>query len=178
MKEKRYSISHVQQMINISPAELQKMLKKNARVLHLFKEEKENGKKEVFLDEESLQKLIFIKQLENGARLSESEVCEVIRVPEVESLEACASTERQTCDRLMRTLESVSEEAEELKSKLHGLMIKHDHLIKELNISQAKNITLEKEIGTLRNREAALMGQLRQNAENFHEEELEIRLVN
>ena len=53
MKEKRYSISHVQQMINISPAELQKMLKKNARVLHLFKEEKENGKKEVFLDEES-----------------------------------------------------------------------------------------------------------------------------
>lgn len=178
MKEKRYSISHVQQMINISPAELQKMLKKNARVLHLFKEEKENGKKEVFLDEESLQKLIFIKQLENGARLSESEVCEVIRVPEVESLEACASTERQTCDRLMRTLESVSEEAEELKRKLHGLMIKHDHLIKQLNVSQAKNITLEKEIGTLRNREAALMGQLRQNAENFHEEELEIRLVN
>ena len=143
MKEKRYSISHVQQMINISPAELQKMLKKNARVLHLFKEEKENGKKEVFLDEESLQKLIFIKQLETGAQLNGSEVCEMIRVPEVESLKTCASTERQTCDRLMHS-ESVSGEAEELKRKLHGLMIKHDHLIKQLNVSQARNITRKK----------------------------------
>lgn len=56
-------------------------------------------------------------------------------------------------------------------------MIKHEHLVKMLNVSQAKNITLEKEIGILRNRQAALMGQLRQNAENS-DEDLEIRLVN
>ena len=177
MKEKRYTIANVQQMINISPAELQKIIRKNANALTLFREDIGNGKKEVCIDEESLQKLIFIRQLGNGAKLSEQEVCGMIRVPELASMQTCASTEKETVARLLKTLEKVSVEAVELKSQLDGLLIKHDHLIKMLNVSQAKNITLEKEIGILRNRQAALMGQLRQNAENT-EEELEVRLVN
>ena len=86
MKEKLYSINHVQEMIDISPADLQKMLKKNAKVLHLIREDRGNGRKEVFIDEESLQKLIFIRQLENGAPVTDSAVCEMIKVPELNSL--------------------------------------------------------------------------------------------
>lgn len=177
MKEKRYSIANVQQMINVSPDELQKIIRKNANALTLFREDLGNGKKEVCIDEDSLQKLIFFRQLESGARLSGKEACGVIRVPDLNSLKTCAGTEKETVARLLKTLEKVSAEAVQLKSQLDGLLIKHDHLIKMLNVSQAKNITLEKEIGILRNRQAALMGQIRQNAENT-EEELEIRLVN
>ena len=177
MKEKRYSIASVQQMINISPAELQMMIRKNAAVLTVFKEDLGNGKKEICIDEESLQRLIFIRQLGSGSKLSDKEVCGVIRVPELNSLKTCANTEKETITRLLKTIENVSSEALQLKARLDGLLIKHDHLIKMLNVSQAKNITLEKEIGILRNRQAALMGQLRQNAENF-DDELEVRQVN
>ncbi len=177
MKEKRYSISNVQQMINISPAELQKMLRRNANLLTVFKEDLGNGKPEICIDEESLQKLIFIRQLGSGSKLTGKEACEMIRVPELNSLKTCASSEKEVVARLQKILESVSAEASDLKNQLDGLLIKHEHLVKMLNVSQAKNITLEKEIGILRNRQAALMGQLRQNAENS-DEDLEIRLVN
>lgn len=172
MKEKLYSISHVQQMINISPAELQKLIRKNAKLLHLVREDSGSGKKEVFLDEDSLQKLIFIRQLENGTKLSDMAICEMIRTPEIGRMKATASNEEEFYARLMATIEAVSAEAGQLKSRLQGLMIKYDHVIKQLNVSQARNITLEKEIGILRNREAALMGHLRQSAENFDEDDL------
>jgi len=176
MKEKLYSINHVQEMIDISPAELQKMLKKNARVLHLVREDRGNGKKEVFIDEESLQKLIFIRQLENGAPVTDNAVCEIIKVPELNSLKTCSKTQKALFERLTSTLDALFSETNFLKAQLQGLTVKHDHLIKQLNVVQAKNIVLEREVGILRNREAALMGQLRQNAEN--DDELEIRLVN
>lgn len=178
MKEKRYSISHVQQMIDISPAELQKLIKKNATALNVSREDLGNGKKEICLDEESLQRLIFIKQLEKGGQLSDLAVCEMIKVPQISKKKAGVSKEEEFYSRLLNSIEAVSTEADQLKSQLHGLMIKYDHVIKQLNVAQARNITFEKEIGTLRNREAALMGHLRQSAENFGEDELDNQLVN
>ncbi|NCB38841.1 MAG: hypothetical protein EOM80_08735 [Erysipelotrichia bacterium] len=177
MKEKRYPIEHVQKMIDISPAELQKMIRKNARVLHLHKEDIGDGKKEVYLDEESFHRLLFIKQLERGGGINGMAACELIKTPRPRYAEPEDQT-KKFYTKLISSLEAVSAETTLLKTQLQNLMIKYDHVIKQLNISQAKNICLEKEIGTLRNREAALMGHLRQSAENRADEELDENLVN
>ena len=148
MKEKRYSISHVQQMIDISPAELQKLIKKNSTVLNLSREDLGNGKKEFYLDEESLQRLLFIKQLEKkGSRLSDLAVCEMIKVPQPGTKKAVASNEETFYRRLLVSIEAASTEAAQLKTTLQGLMLKYDHVIKQLNIAQAKNITFENFFG-------------------------------
>lgn len=177
MKEKKYSIDHIQNIIDISPAELQKLIKKNSRHLNLIKEERENGKKETFLDEESLQRLLFITQLEKGGDFSRQAACAQIRTPEITGAVE-VNAQDVLYNRMNMTLSAVTAEAGLLQNQLTSLMIKYDHLIKELNLAKAKNIIQEKEISTLRNREAALMGHLRQNAENCDQDDLESLLVN
>lgn len=178
MKEKKYSIDHIQTIIDISPTELRKLLKKNSRHLNLIKEEKENGKCEIFLDEESLQRLLFIKQLERGGEFSQNAACELIKTPDIQASTTEEAKEVTIYNRLNLTLNAVTAEAGLLQKQVQSLMIKYDHLIKELNLAKAKNILMQKEISTLRNREAALMGHLRQSAENLDQEDLESQLFN
>ncbi len=174
MKEKKYSIDQIQKIIDISPGEIQKLIRKNSQHLNVAREDRGSGKKEVYLDELSFHRLLFISQLEKGVSLNADAACELIKIP---SLETGEGKEANTYTRLLTSFEAVSSEAETLQVQLRALMIKYDHLIKELNISQAKNMTLEKELGTLRNRELALMSHLRQSAEN-DEADLDDQLVN
>jgi hypothetical protein len=177
MKEKKYSIEHIQTIIDIGPAELQKLIRKNSRHLNLIREENEQGKKEIYLDEPSLQRLLFIKQLEKGGDISRGAVCEIIKTPQIPGKKGDRPS-ADYYDRINLTLNAVTAEAGLLQEQLGSLILKYDHLIKELNLVRAKNILLEKEISTLRNREAALMGHLRQSAENLDEEELKNQLFN
>jgi len=174
MKDKRYSIDQIQKIIDISPSEIQKLIRQNSHYLNVARDERGNGNNEVFLDEVSFRRLLFISQLEKGGTLSSVAACELIRTPELDN---AADQPENACERLLTAFEAVSAEAETLQVQLRALMLKYDHLIKELNISQAKNITLEKELSTLRNRELALMSHLRQSAEN-EEEDLDDQLVN
>ena len=176
MKEKKYSIDHIQKIIDISPAEIQKLIRKNSQYLKIAKEDGGSGKKEVYLDELSFRRLLFISQLEKGSALSSEAVCELIKTPELSDDAQAKPADAYV--RLVGAFEAISAEAETLQVQLRALMIKYDHLIKELNISQAKNLTLEKELSTLRNRELALMSHLRQSAENIDEEDLDDQLVN
>ena len=176
MKEKKYSIDQIQKIIDISPAEIQKLIRKTSQYLNVAREDGDSGKKEVFLDELSFRRLLFISQLEKGSALNADAVCELIKTPSFEN-ESASGKPVEAYSRLFSAFESVSAEAETLQVQLRALMIKYDHLIKELNISQAKNMTLEKELSTLRNRELALMSHLRQSAEN-EEEDLDDQLVN
>jgi hypothetical protein len=173
MKEKRYSIDQIQKIIDISPSEIQKLIRQNSHYLNVDREDRGNGKKEVFLDEVSFRRLLFISQLEKGGSLSSIAACELIRTPELKDVDQPANA----CERLLTAFDAVSAEAETLQVQLRALMVKYDHLVKELNISQAKNMTIEKELSTLRNRELALMSHLRQSAEN-DEEDLDDQLVN
>ncbi|NLF98034.1 MAG: hypothetical protein GX569_14980 [Candidatus Riflebacteria bacterium] len=173
MKEKRYSIDQIQKIIDISPSEIQKLIRQNSHYLNVDREDRGNGKKEVFLDEVSFRRLLFISQLEKGGTLSSFAACELIKTPELKDVDQ----PENACERLLTAFDAVSAEAETLQVQLRALMLKYDHLVKELNISQAKNMTLEKELSTLRNRELALMSHLRQSAEN-DEEDLDDQLVN
>ncbi|MBU1107408.1 MAG: hypothetical protein KKB51_12115 [Candidatus Riflebacteria bacterium] len=178
MKEKKYSIDHIQRIIDISPTEIQKLIKKNSQYLNVAREDSGSGKKEVFLDELSFRRLLFISQLEKkGSAISAEAVCELIKTPDLYD-ETSQEKPADAYVRLVGAFEAVSTEAETLQVQLRALMLKYDHLIKELNISQAKNMTLEKELSTLRNRELALMSHLRQSAENIAEEDLDDQLMN
>lgn len=177
MKEKRYSIENVQNIVDISPTELQKLIKKNSRYLNLIREENSEGRKEIFFDEESLKRLLLLKQLERGGDISKGALCEIVKSPKM-AAESKIETREDPLARVCRSLEAVSVEADQLNRQLQELVMKHEHVLKELNLVRAKNILLEKEIGILRNREAALMGHLRQNAENLDEEDLENQLFN
>lgn len=177
MKEKRYSIETVQTIIDIAPNELQKLIKKNSRYLNIIREETAEGRKEIFFDEESLKRLMFLKQLELGGDVSRGAVVEMVKTPRM-AADKHKKAQEDPLARVCKSLEAVSVEATCLQKQMHELIVKHDHVLKELNLVRAKNILLEKEIGILRNREAALMGQLRQNAENYDEDDLEYQLFN
>jgi len=177
MKEKLYSIENVQSIIDIAPNELQKLIKKNSRYLKIIREENSDGRKEIFFDEESLKRLMFLKQLEHGGDFSRSAIFEMVQAPRM-SIKQNEKSNEDPLAKVCKSLEAVSEEAICLQKQMHELIGKHEHVLKELNLVRAKNILLEKEIGILRNREAALMGHMRQNAENFDEEDLEYQLFN
>ncbi len=179
MSEKKYSIEHVQTIVDLGPSELQKLIKKNSRHLNIIRENNKDGKKEMFLDEKSLQKLLFI------ARLSRSDnkpnvdsALAQLKEPALRLKGVSDDVEEDFVTKMNRVFDAVTNEAGSLQQNLDQLLIKYDHLIKELNLARAKNIILEKEISTLRNREAHLMGQLRQDAENLDEDDLDLSLIN
>jgi DNA-binding transcriptional MerR regulator len=174
MKDKRYSISQIQQIIDISPNDLQKLIRKNSTRLQVQTCELPDGSQEKFLDEESFKKLIFIKQLETGIKLSVEEVCELMQEKKLGNENELDETAAQFNEyaNFDRYIDSVEEEVKLLRTQMTRMVIKYDHCIKELNLSRAKNIALEKEIKKHQNREAALMGELRKTATATFEEEI------
>lgn len=174
MKEKRYSISQIQQIIDISPNDLQKLIRKNSARLQVKTLHLPDGSQESFLDEESFKKLIFIKQLETGIKLSVDEVCELMKEKKIMAAEETLDDNLANAEyaRFDRCIESVEEEVKLLRTRLTRMVIKYDHCIKELNFSRSRNIGLENELKKYKNREAALMGELRKSAEENLDEEI------
>jgi peptidoglycan hydrolase CwlO-like protein len=133
-----------------------------------------DGRKELYLDEDSFKKLLFLKQLETGKSLTINEACELIkeREPWEEDEEEIESFEPDPYSGFDRSLQAVEEEVMQLRTQLTRMVIKYDHCIKELNNSRSKNIQLENEMKKLRTREAALMGQIRKDSAEFFPEEI------
>lgn len=171
MKEKKYSIDVIPEIIKISPNELQKLLEKNSESINIISDENDS-----YLDEESFKRLVFVKQLNSSGQLSLEEVCELIKTPSLSSL--VRSTPQTVFEKLSSSIDSVTEEACALRQQLEELLLKYNHALKELNKSRSKNIVLQKEVILMRNRQASLMGQLRQNAEKLHKHELDLKVVN
>ncbi|GAB4276629.1 MAG: hypothetical protein Kow0029_18770 [Candidatus Rifleibacteriota bacterium] len=172
MKEKRYSIAQIQKIVGISPNELNKLLKCNAKRLKLTVIRNSDGSKETFLDEESFRKLLFIKQLEKGLHFSIDEICELVKekIPGQEDEKEQAA--KDPYGFFDRSLDAFESEVKLLRTQLTRLMIKYDHCLKELNISRSRNQCLENELRNLRNREAALMVQIRKDSTEFPPEEI------
>lgn len=172
MKEKRYSISQIQKIIDVSPNDLQKLIRKNSARLRVQTRALPDGSKEIFLDEESFKKLVFIKQLETGIKLSIDEVCELIREKKLGDDQESLSGKTDEISTFDSSLQAVENEVYQLRTQLTRMMVRYDHCLKELNLSRSKAIALEGEMNKLKNREAALMGQLRKFSADFYEEDL------
>lgn len=173
MKQKKYPISTLPEIIKISASDLRKLLKKNSHCLKVSKD-----KAGSYLDEESFRRLIFIKQLDCGGSLSGEEICELMAEPQVANRKPVKKVEETVIDKVSRVLDDVAVEAQVLKDQLNTLAIKYDQALKELEHSRSKNMILQNKISTLQHRQVALMGHLRQSAEQLGEEDLESQLVN
>jgi hypothetical protein len=76
-----------------------------------------------------------------------------------------------------QSLQAVENEVLVLREKLDRMLVKYNSSLKELNLSKAKNFALEREMERLKNRQAALMGQIRKDTvEQFPVEINEIEL--
>jgi septal ring factor EnvC (AmiA/AmiB activator) len=168
MKAKTYSVSHLQQILEISPNELLKLIRKNSSSLNVRTRSLKDGNSETYLDEESFKRIVFIRQLESGPRVSAEEVCEMLK----ERFPKKNADSEKAVDHFARTFAAVEQEVKKLRTQLTQLVIKYDHCIKELSLSQSKNISLENEIKRIKTREASLMGQMRKDATNGIPQEL------
>ncbi len=168
MKAKTYSVSQIQQILEICPNELLKIIRKNSSSLNVLTRSLKDGTSETYLDEESFKRIVFIRQLENGSRVSAEEVCEMLKERFPQKGDDCDKLR----DHFAQTFAAVEQEVKKLRTQLTQMVIKYDHCIKELSLSQSKNISLENEIKRIKTREASLMGQMRKDATNGIYQEL------
>lgn len=69
-------------------------------------------------------------------------------------------------DSFDQSLQAVENEVLVLREKLDRILVKYNSSLKELNMSRARNFALEREMDRLKNRQAALMGQIRKDTVN------------
>ena len=88
------------------------------------------------------------------------------------------SVDEETLELILCKISSAVCETERLNDNFNELKKRYVKALRELNLANEVNRLLKKEIGNLRCREAALMGQIRKNTEEFGEEEIDERLLN
>ena len=88
------------------------------------------------------------------------------------------SVDEDTLELILCKISSAVCETERLNDNFNELKKRYIKALRELNVANEVNRILKKEIGNLRCREAALMGQLRKSSEEFGEEEIDERLLN
>ncbi len=88
------------------------------------------------------------------------------------------SIDQESLELILCKISSAICETEKISDNFNELKKRYVKALRELNVANEVNKILRKEIGNLRCREAALMGQLRQNTELFGEEEIDERLIN
>ena len=84
----------------------------------------------------------------------------------------------ETLELILCKISSTVCETEKLNDNFNELKKRYLKAIRELNVANEVNRLLKEKIECLKNREAALMGQIRQNTEIFGAEEIDERLIN
>lgn len=88
------------------------------------------------------------------------------------------SVDDEALELILCKISSAVCETERLSDNFKELKKRYVKALRELGVANETNELLREEIRNLRCREAALMGQLRQNTEVFGEEEVDLRMVN
>ena len=87
--------------------------------------------------------------------------------------------DNETIELILCKISSAVCETEKLNDNFNELKKRYLIALRELNVANEVNRLLKKEIGNLRCREAALMGQIRKSTEeSFGDEEIDERLLN
>ena len=84
----------------------------------------------------------------------------------------------ETLELILCKISSAVCETEKLNDNFNELKKRYITALRELTVANEVNRLLREEIGNLKCREAALMGQLRQNTELLGEDEIDERLIN
>jgi hypothetical protein len=89
------------------------------------------------------------------------------------------TVDENTLELILCKISSAVCETERLNDNFNELKKRYIKALRELNVANEVNRLLKKEIGNLRCREAALMGQIRRTTEeSFSEDDIDERLLN
>ena len=88
------------------------------------------------------------------------------------------SVDENTLELILCKISSAVCETERLSDNFNELKKRYIKVLRELNVANEVNRLLKKEIGNLRCREAALMGEIRRTSEDFSEEDIDERFLN
>ncbi|MBQ3643502.1 MAG: hypothetical protein II961_02795 [Candidatus Riflebacteria bacterium] len=88
------------------------------------------------------------------------------------------NVDKEALELILCKISSAVCETERLNDSFNELKKRYVKALRELNVANEVNRLLKEEIGNLKCRQAALMGQIRQATEAFGEEEIDERLLN
>ena len=171
MEKKKYTLQEVQKMAKISPATLQEIMRMNGDHFKVEIQKGPNGEEEVLLDQDSLDRLLFIKQLRYPKALTRDEYMAKLRAPEVPR--ANRDKAIHMSDFMSATLDRLAGEMKALKGILGDLLSRHQQILRDLGRTQLENSHLHKEMETMRQRQHALLQELQRVVETGERPEVE-----
>lgn len=162
MNEKKYSIRELQRIANLSPGDLRDLINKNRQHLTLEMLKNSEGQEEMFIDQPSFERLMFIKHLVFGSALSHEEALSHLEEPQKTMDEAKCDP----CSILLSSLEQLAEGVRTVKGKMDYLYIKYNQVIRDLQDAKTDNLRLKKELEALRENQSILAGKLKQTIDD------------
>ncbi len=156
MEQRKYSIRDVQRISRLSPATLQDLMRKNSACFTLEVVKLPTGEEEVYLDQPSFERLMFLKRLQLHEAGTEEETLEQLRGTAL-NFQNDEGAESFSLD---SSLDAIALEMRELKSSFTDVLLKYKELNRELNHARVENARLSTENAALKTRQQNLLNGL------------------
>jgi hypothetical protein len=160
---KKYTIDEVQRLTNLSPASLKEFLTRHQAAVHLETVKHPDGREELVMGRECLERLLFIHRLQGSGKISNEAGNEML----CDGTTATAAAERETIPEwtgLLASLGGVAGKVERLQTLLDLLLTKYSHLMRDLALTRGENQRIRKDLEVLRERQIAMIRQGRDHA--------------
>jgi len=157
MEQRKYSIREIQRISQLSPATLQDLMQKNSACFNLEVVKLPSGEEEVYLDQLSFERLMFLKRLQLHEAGTEEETLEQLRGTSLNFIQ----DEDGESFSLDSSLDAIALEMRELKSSFKDVALKYKELNRELNHARVENARLATENAALKARQQNLLNGLR-----------------
>ena len=162
MEKKKYTFDEVQKIARISPATLHELLQKNSDHIDVQVTKGSNGEEEFWLEQEALDRLLFIKQLRFSTPLSNEECVTQLTGPRTPGRKAPVP---DLTEFMATALDKLAIEMKALKGILSSLLSRHQQVLRDLGRSQSENSHLNKEIEEMRQQQHSLLQELHKYVE-------------
>ncbi len=157
MEKRRYSIQDVQDITKLSPTALQEFIARFRKYFSIETEESPDGPK-VYLDQISLERLMFIKNLETNQGISKEEALCQIRTP---NRKAGTPERKSLAGILVNFLDSLTVEIKNIENNMNQILHRYVQVLKDLNQCRSENRQIRKEMDLLKKRQEKILLQLR-----------------
>jgi len=162
MDQRRYSIKEVQKITQLSPTVLQDLLKKYRNHLTLEVVTGPQGE-EVFMDGNSLERLIFLKQLELRQKPTQAESVSQLLPAAAKNQTSANLSQAEVLGYFISALDMISKEVAALEESLQQLVLRYSHVVNDLNVARLENRELQREIEILKTRQNLIIGQMKRD---------------
>ena len=159
MEKRRYSITEIQSITQLTPATLQDFLR---RFQKYFSFEMEDGPEgtQIFLDQTSFERLMFIKNLELNQDANPEEAANQLKT--LGTPTRPKSEKKNIAATLEHFLDSLTKQIRTLETSLNQILYRYVQVLKDLNQCRSENRFMRKEIDALRHRQEKILVQINQ----------------